>query len=230
MKGLVGEKIGMTQIFTEDGRSIPVTVINVASNVVVQKKSTLGKEKYTAVKLGFKDAHKFEKEGEEPKWRLNKPRLGVFVKAGVTPKQHLVEIRLDSDSELDRYEVGQELGASEFKAGQYVDVTGQSKGHGFTGVMKRHNFGGSATMTHGTHENFRHGGSIGASADPARVFKGTKMPGQHGNVRSTIQNLKIAEVIEDENLILIRGGVPGHNGSIVVIRQARKRGAAVSPV
>jgi large subunit ribosomal protein L3 len=230
MKGLVGEKVGMTQIFTEDGRRIPVTVVDVSSNVVVQKKSSLGKEKYSAVKLGFKDAHKFEKEGEETQWRLNKPRLGVFLKAGVTPKQHLVEIRLSADAELDRYEVGQELKATEFSVGSYVDVSGRSKGHGFTGVMKRHNFSGCSTMTHGTHENFRHGGSIGASAWPARVFKGQKMPGHDGNTRTTVQNLKIVEIIEDENLILIKGGIPGPNGAIVVLRQASKRANSIDPV
>ena len=223
-KGLLAKKIGMTQIFTEDGRRHPVTVLDVSSNVVVQKKSAAGKDGYTAVKLGFGLAHKFVKEGTDPRWRMTKPMLGVFQKANIeTPRTHTAEFRT-TEAELNTYEVGQELGAGQFRIGQFVDVTGTSKGRGFAGVMKRHNFKGSRSMTHGTHEFFRHGGSIGASADPARVFRGTKMPGHYGSARSTIQNVHIVDIIEEDNLILVKGGVPGPNGSLVMIRSAVKRG------
>lgn len=224
MRGLIARKVGMTQIFTPDGKQYPVTVLQAQPNVVVQKKSAQGRDGYTAVKLGFEAAHKFEKEGEEDAWRMNKPMQGVFKSAGIdTPLKHLVEIRLDDESELARYEVGGTVGVDEFIAGQFVDVTGTSKGRGFAGVMKRHNFHGSATMTHGTHEYFRHAGSIGASADPARVVKGKRMPGRYGGARSTMQNLHVVDVLAEENLILVKGGVPGPNGSLVVIRTAVKR-------
>ncbi|MBH23592.1 MAG: 50S ribosomal protein L3 [Myxococcales bacterium] len=229
MKGLLARKIGMTQVYTTDGRRIPVTVLDASSNVVVQKKSAQGKDGYTAIKIGFGEAHKMEKEGTEPRWRLTKPMVGVFQKAGIeVPRTKLTELRV-SETELDSYEVGQELPATLFKSGQYVDVTGTSKGRGFTGVMKRHNFKGMKA-SHGTHEYFRHGGSIGASADPARVFKGTKMAGQHGNARTTVQNIHVVEVIEEDNLILVKGGVPGPNGAIVLVRTAVKKPRIVKPI
>ena len=225
MKGLLAKKIGMTHIFTEDGRRLPVTVLDASSNVVVQKKSTQGKDGYTAIKIGFEKAHKFTKagdEGAEPKWRLSRPLLGVFQKAGIEePRRRMTEFRV-TETELDEYNVGDELGANIFKVGQFVDVTGTSKGRGFTGVMKRHNFKGTRA-THGTHEFFRHGGSIGASAWPARVFKNMKMPGQHGNARATVQNLHVVDIIEEDNIILVKGGVPGPNGGVVMIRTAVKR-------
>jgi large subunit ribosomal protein L3 len=224
MRGLIGRKIGMTQIFGPDGRHFPVTVIQVGPNVVVQKKAAAGRDKYSAVKLGFEAARKSEKEGTAPRWRMTKPMLGVFQKAGIeTPLRHLRELRLDSDAELARYEVGAQVGATEFQAGQYVDVIGTSKGRGFTGVMKRHNFSGSASSTHGTHEYFRHAGSIGSSAWPSRVIRGKRMEGQHGNSRATLQNLHVVEVMAEENVILVKGGVPGPNGGLVFIRTAVKR-------
>lgn len=222
-KGLLAKKIGMTQIFTEDGRRHPVTVLDVSSNIVVQKKSAAGKDGYTAVKIGFGHAHKLVKEGTDSRWRMSKPMLGTFQKANIeTPRRFTAEFRITED-ELNKYEIGQELNATEFTVGQFVDVTGTSKGRGFAGVMKRHNFKGARTMTHGTHENFRHGGSIGASADPARVFRGTKMPGHYGNARSTVQNVHLVDIMEEDNLILVKGGVPGPNGSLVMIRNAVKR-------
>jgi large subunit ribosomal protein L3 len=229
-KGILAKKVGMTQIFTEDGRRHPVTVLDVGSNIVIQKKSAAGKDGYSAIKIGFGLAHQLVKEGTEPRWRMTKPMVGVFQKANIeTPRRHIVEVKV-SEKELDEYEVGQEINATMFQAGQFVDVTGTSKGRGFSGVMKRHNFKGSKSMTHGTHENFRHGGSIGASADPARVFKGTKMPGQHGNARCTIQNVHVVEIIEEDNLILVKGGVPGPNGGLVMIRTAIKRPKATKAV
>ncbi len=223
-KGLIGRKIGMTQVFMADGRVHPVTVVDVTPNVVVQKKSKQGKDGYTALKLGYQDVHKHEKEGTEPRWRINRPRLGVFMKAGIeTPKVHLREFRLKDDAELDGIEVGQTLAASDlFNAGQFADVTGTSKGRGFTGVMKRHNFAG-AKSSHGAHEYFRHGGSIGSSAWPSRVFPGIRMAGQHGNAQVTVQSLHIVEVDAERNLMLIKGAVPGPNGGIVYIRRSMKK-------
>jgi len=224
VKGLLGRKVGMTQLFDEEGNRIPLTVIDVSSNVVVQVKSTEGKDGYDAVKLGFGLAHKLEKEGEEPRWRLNRPEVGVFAKAGIdVPRRHLREFRT-TPSSLEYYEVGKELGADEFNAGEFVDVTGTSKGRGFTGVMKRHNFKGTKA-SHGVHEFFRHGGSIGMSAWPSRVLPGKKMAGQHGNAKVTVQNLRVFRTIPEDNLVLVRGSVPGPNGGVVMLRSAAKKGA-----
>lgn len=223
MKGLLGKKVGMTQVFEEGtGNAIPVTVIDVGGNVVIQKKSEEGKDGYAALKLGYGDVHKHEKDGEESRWRLSKPQVGVFMQAGIdAPRKHVREIRI-TESDLEGYEVGQELGPDVFTAGEFVDVSGTSKGRGFTGVMKRHNFAG-AKASHGVHEFFRHGGSIGASAYPGRVFKGKKMAGQHGNARATIQNLEVVRVMPEDNAILVKGAVPGPNGGIVELRQAVKK-------
>lgn len=222
MRGLIARKMGMTQVFTPDGKQIPVTVLHTGPNVVIQKKSANGKDGYSAVKLGFGEVKKLEKDGEEARYRLSGPRVGVFQKAGIeNPRRFVTEVRVD-ESELERYEVGGRIGAGEFTAGMFVDVTGTSKGRGFAGVMKRHNFHGAKEMTHGTHENFRHAGSIGASADPARVVRGKKMPGQYGNKQKTSQNLHVIEVIEDQNLLLVKGSVPGATGAVVVVRSATK--------
>lgn len=221
-KGLIGRKVGMTQIFDDAGNRIPVTVVKVEGNVVVQKKSAKGKDGYSAIKVGFGDVKLLEKEGTEPKWRLSKPRVGVFLKAGIDkPRRFVREFRV-SEGELDGYEVGQELGADTFNVGVWIDVTGTSKGRGFTGVMKRHNFAG-AKASHGVHEFFRHGGSIGMSATPGRVFKGKKMAGQYGNTRVTVQNLRVMQVLPDENAILIKGAIPGPNGGVVTLRSAVKK-------
>lgn len=222
MKGLLGTKVGMTQIFDADGNRIPVTVITVGGNVVVQKKSAAGKDGYAAIKIGYGDVHKHEKEGTEPRFRLSKPRVGVFTKAGIeAPRKHVQEIRM-SEAEVDTYEVGQELTAQMFAAGEWVDVVGTSKGRGYTGVMKRHNFSGGKA-SHGVHEYFRHGGSIGCSAYPARVIKGKKMAGQHGNTRVTVQNLRVVAVRPDDNALLVKGAVPGPRGGLITIKSAVKK-------
>jgi len=222
MKGLIGRKVGMTQIFNAEGNRIPVTVVDVSGNVVVQKKDAAGADGYDAIKLGFGSVHKHEKEGKDAKWRISRPEAGVFLKAGIdAPRKHVKEVRV-TPTELEGYEVGQELGAGVFAPGEFIDVTGTSKGRGFTGVMKRHNFHG-AKATHGVHEFFRHGGSIGCSAYPARVFKGKKMAGHHGAARVTIQNLSVFGVMEDENAVLVKGAIPGPNGGIVLLRSAVKK-------
>lgn len=223
VKGLLGKKAGMTQVFDEQsGDSIPVTVVDVDSNVVVELKHSDDPEGYSAVKLGFERAHKLEKEGEEPEWRLPDPEVGVFESAGIeVPRRHVREIRM-SDSAVDNYEQGQELGADLFDAGEWIDVTGTSKGRGFTGVVKRHNFSGSPA-SHGTHEYYRHGGSIGQSADPARVFPGLKMPGQEGNKQVTIQNLRVVRVLEDKNALAVKGGIPGPKSGLVLVKTAAKK-------
>ena len=222
IKGLIGEKVGMTQVFDDEGRRIPVTAVKVGGNVVIQKKSEHGTDGYSAVKLGFGDVKKLEKEGKEPRWRLAKPEVGVFQSAGIDePRKHMREIRVAED-DLDEYEQGTELGADLFEPGEWVDVTGTSKGRGFSGVMRRHNFAG-AKATHGVHEYFRHGGSIGMSADPARVLPGMKMPGQEGNARVTIKNLRVIQVRPEDNALLIKGSIPGPNGGIVVVRSASKK-------
>ncbi|RAL23804.1 50S ribosomal protein L3 [Lujinxingia litoralis] len=221
-KGLIGRKVGMTQIFDEVGNRIAVTAVKVEGNVVVQKKSAKGKDGYSAVKVGFGDVKLLEKEGTEAKWRLSKPRVGVFLKAGIDkPRRFVREFRV-AEGSLDSYEVGQELGADTFDLGAFIDVTGTSKGRGFTGVMKRHNFAGTKA-SHGVHEFFRHGGSIGMSAYPGRVFKGKKMAGQYGNTRVTVQNLRVVQIMAEENVILIKGAVPGPNGGIVTLRSAVKK-------
>lgn len=221
-KGLIGQKVGMTQIFNEDGNRIPVTVVRVGGNVVVQKKSAKGKDGYSAIKVGFGDIKKLEKEGTEPKWRISKPRAGVFLAAGIdAPRRHVREFRLE-ESALDAYEVGQELGVEQFNVGDWVDVTGTSKGAGFTGVMKRHNFAGGKA-SHGVHEFYRHGGSIGMSATPSKVARGKKMAGQMGNERVTVQNLRVLRVLPEDNAIVIKGAIPGATGGIVEIKTAVKK-------
>ncbi|AWV89163.1 50S ribosomal protein L3 [Bradymonas sediminis] len=221
-KGMLGEKIGMTQLFGPTGVRIPVTVIKVAGNVVIQKKSVEGKDGYSAVKIGFGDVKKLEKEGTESKYRLSRPEVGVFTAAGIdAPRKHVREFRV-SEADLDAYTVGEEIPTDFFEAGEYIDATATSKGRGFAGVMVRHNFGGGKA-THGVHEAYRHGGSIGMSADPARVLAGTKMAGQSGNATVTIQNLQVVQVLPEEKAILVKGSVPGAKGSLVMLRTATKK-------
>ena len=208
--GILGKKMGMTQIFKENGERVSVTVINAGPCTVIQKK-TEGTDGYNALQLGF---------GEKKLDRVKRPLTGHFKKANVKPSKNLKEFRL-SKQESDKFNVGDEVKVTIFEKGSFVDITSKSKGRGFTGVLKRHNFG-RPTMSHGTHENFRHGGSIGC-ATPARVIKGKKMPGHYGNAIVTIQNLEVVDVIEDKNLLLVRGAVPGSNQSIVRIRQALKK-------
>ena len=212
-KGLIGKKLGMTQIF-EDGVRIPVTVIELGPNTIVQKKTPEGKDGYGAIQLGFGDkAHR----------KVNKPMTGHYNGADVKPKWILREIRVPDAAKLAEYEVGQELKADMFAAGDFVDITGTSIGKGFAGVMKRHHMKGSKQATHGTHEVFRHGGSIGMRSTPGRVQRGKRMPGHLGNKRTTTQNLKVAKVDVENNLILIRGAVPGAKNSHVVVRDAVKK-------
>ncbi|MCL2326820.1 MAG: 50S ribosomal protein L3 [Proteobacteria bacterium] len=218
-KAVFGRKLGMTQIFTSAGESVPVTVVKVGPCTVVRKKTSEGEDGYDAIVVGFETARSAQVDGET-KYKLNQPELGVFTSAGVTPHKALHEIRV-WDTEIDKYEVGQTLGADLFVAGELIDVIGTSKGHGFTGVMKRHNFAG-AKRTHGQHEYMRHGGSIGTTSTPGRVQKGRKMPGQDGNARVTVQNLKVFQIDTEQNLILVKGSIPGANGSLVCVRDAVK--------
>ena len=219
-KAIIGRKLGMTQIFTEAGESVPVTVVKVGPCKVIRKKTTDGKDGYDALVVGFEEARSAVVDGEK-KYKMNKAELGVFLKAGVEPMKSVHEIRVQA-ADLDKYEVGQEIRADLFVAGECVDVVGTSKGSGFTGVMKRHNFGG-AKRSHGAHEYMRHGGSIGTTSTPGRVMKNRKMPGQDGNARVTVQNLKVFSIDAEQNLILVRGSIPGANGSVVTVKKAVKK-------
>lgn len=219
-KAIIGRKLGMTQIFTEAGESVPVTVVKVGPCKVIRKKTTDGKDGYDALVVGFEEARSAVVDGEK-KYKMNKAELGVFLKAGVEPMKSVHEIRVQA-ADLDKYEVGQEIRADLFVAGECVDVVGTSKGSGFTGVMKRHNFGG-AKRSHGAHEYMRHGGSIGTTSTPGRVMKNRKMPGQDGNARVTVQNLKVFSIDAEQNLILVRGSIPGANGSVVTVKNAVKK-------
>ncbi|MEC7523429.1 MAG: 50S ribosomal protein L3 [Myxococcota bacterium] len=213
--GLIGKKLGNTQLFNEDGDVVRVTVLKVGGCTVLGKR-TLEKDGYSALILGFED--KREK-------LVNKPEKGFFEKSGVAPKKVVREFRL-SEEDVAGFEIGQALKPSElFSEGQLVDVSGRTKGRGFTGVMKRWNFAGAGTVGHGTHEYKRHGGSIGANMTPGRVLPGVKMPGQYGDERVTILNLPIARVMDDEGLLLVEGGVPGPRNGYVTVRGAvKKRG------
>jgi large subunit ribosomal protein L3 len=208
--GILGKKIGMTQVFDAQGRVAPVTVLQAGPCVVVQRK-TREKDGYEAVQLGLVE---FVKES-----RLTKPQLGRLKKAGVDPVKYLRELRLDNqpDAEL---KAGDRVLAEEFKPKQRVDVIGTSKGRGFTGLIKRHNFGGGKD-THGSMSH-RAPGSIGSSSYPSRVFRGLRMAGRHGGARVTTVGLEIVEVHPEDNVILVRGAVPGPNGSYVVVRRSQR--------
>lgn len=207
-KGVLGEKLGMTQVFDDEGRIVPVTVVQAGPCVVTQLK-TQEKDGYSAVQIGF---------GQIDPRKVNKPRTGHFEKAGVTPRRYLVELRADDTT---GYELGQEITASVFEAGQKIDVTGTSKGKGTAGVMKRHGFKGLGA-SHGTQRKHRSPGSIGGCATPGRVFKGLRMAGRHGNARTTVQNLTVHAIDTEKNLLLIKGAVPGPNGGVVLVREAVK--------
>jgi large subunit ribosomal protein L3 len=211
LQGLIGRKVGMTQIFSDSGDVIPVTAIEAGPCWVVQKK-TLERDGYSAVQLGF---------GEKKLKRTTKPLQGHFRRGSVTPKRWLREFRVD-DSTLEALEEGQEVAGDIFTEIQLVDVTGTSKGRGFSGVMKRHGFGGKP-RTHGTHESFRGGGAVGAGADPGRIFKNTRMAGQYGNTQVTIRNLEVVRFVEDRNLLLIKGAVPGPNGGMVCVHASKRQ-------
>ena len=205
-KGIIGKKLGMTQVFDDDGAAVGVTAVEVEPSVIVQVK-TRDKEGYDAVQLGY---------GRKKQKGVTKPLQGHFNKANKGFFRTLKEFRTDDE----KYEIGQEINADIFKAGDFVDVVGTSKGKGFQGVVKRHGFHGGRA-THGSMFH-RAPGSIGASADPSRVFKGTKMGGQMGNVRKTIQNLQVWQVRADRNLILLKGSIPGSKNGFVLIKQAKK--------
>ncbi|SHH45754.1 50S ribosomal protein L3 [Tepidibacter thalassicus] len=207
MKGILGKKIGMTQIFDEEGRVIPVTVVE-AGPVVVTQIKTLENDGYNAIQVGFEDAK--EKS-------LNKPEKGHFEKAGVAFKKHLREFRVENVSE---YTVGQEIKADVFSVGEKVDVTGISKGKGFQGVIKRHGQS-RGPETHGSRYH-RRPGSMGACSDPSRVFKGKKLAGHMGVDKVTIQNLEVVRVDAEKNLLLVKGAIPGAKGSLVTIKKSVK--------
>jgi len=208
MKGILGEKLGMTQVWDENNRIVPVTVVKAGPNVVTQVHTADGTG-YDAVQIGF---------GEIDPRKVNKPLAGHFAKAGVTPRRHLVELRT---SDAGEYTLGQEITAEVFEAGIKVDVTGTSKGKGFAGVMKRHNFHGLGAG-HGVQRKHRSPGSIGGCATPGRVFKGMKMAGRMGHERVTTQNLTIHAVDAEKGLLLIKGAVPGPNGGLILVRTAAK--------
>ena len=205
MPGLLGKKIGMTSVFSADGKNVPCTVIEVGPCVVTQVK-TVETDGYAALQLGFED--KNEKH-------TTKAEQGHFKKAGTTFKRHLAEFKgFDGD-----YKLGDEITVALFEGAEFVDVIGTSKGKGFQGVVKRHGFGGVGQTTHGQHNRLRAPGSIGACSYPAKVFKGMRMAGQMGNERVTVQNLKVVKVIPEHNVLMIKGSVPGAKGSTVLIEK-----------
>ncbi|ADU65088.1 50S ribosomal protein L3 [Desulfurispirillum indicum] len=208
MKSLIGKKIGMTQIFCEDGTVIPVTVVEAGPCTVVQVK-TVDSDGYAAVQVGFEEALK-EK-------RVSKPLKGHFAKSGVAPQRHLKEFRVEDPA---GFSVGQQLTAEVFAAGDKIDVTGTSKGKGFQGVIKRHGFGGGRA-THGSTFH-RAPGSIGMCATPSRTFKNKKMPGRMGGKTTTVQCLEVVKVMADQNLLLVKGAIPGSKGGIIEISQSQK--------
>jgi len=209
MTGLIGKKVGMTQFYNADGNVIPVTVIETGPCVVVQKKET-ARDGYTALQVGF---------GSKKSQRVNKPLQGHMAKAGKGAFEVLREFRLD---DVSQYAVGQEIKVGDlFKAGDRIDVSGTSKGHGFSGVIKRWSFGGFPG-SHGTHEYFRHGGSIGNRSFPGRVRKGKKMAGHWGNEQVSIQNLEVVDIRPEHNLMLVRGAVPGAKRGVVIVQRAAK--------
>lgn len=212
VKGILGTKLGMTQLWDENNKVVPVTVIQAGPCVVTQVR-TPEIDGYNAVQLGF---------GAIKAKHVTKPAAGHFAKADVTPRKHLLEIRTGNASE---FELGQELTAEVFADGEIVDVTGTTKGKGTAGVMKRHGFAG-LKASHGVHRKHRAPGSIGGCATPGRVFKGLKMAGRMGNNKVTVQNLKIHAVDAERGLLLVRGAIPGNNGSLVVVRSAARKGDA----
>ena len=211
--GLLGKKIGMTQVFADDGERVPVTVILTGPNVVMGKR-TVDNDGYSALVLGF---------GEKPARLVNRAAAGQAKAANVKPVRVIREFRLPA-AEVDKYQVGQSISAKDIFVGDNVpvDVEGDSKGKGFQGVIKKHHMKGM-TRTHGTHEYFRHGGSIGCRLTPQRVHKGKRMAGQMGNEKVTIQNLQVFKIIEEDNCILVRGAVPGGKNGIVVVSVAATR-------
>ena len=211
IKGILGTKLGMTQVFDEDNRVVPVTVVEAGPCVVTQIR-TQEKDGYNAIQIAYGDI--------DPR-KVNKPQSGHFAKAGVTPRRYVAEIRMD---DVSGYEIGQDVTVDLFGDDTYVDVAGTTKGHGYAGAMKRHGFAGQGAA-HGNQAAHRRVGGIGACATPGRVFKGTRMAGRMGNNRVTTQNLKLFKVDADSNLLLIKGAVPGIRGGLVTVKTAVKGGA-----
>ncbi|MFF3566796.1 50S ribosomal protein L3 [Nocardia jiangxiensis] len=209
--GILGTKLGMTQVFDEKNRVVPVTVVKAGPNVVTQIR-TVERDGYSAVQLAF---------GAIDPRKVNKPESGQFTKAGVTPRRHVAEIRV---ADASTFEVGQELNAEVFEEGTYVDVTGTSKGKGFAGTMKRHGFRGQGA-SHGAQAVHRRPGSIGGCSTPGRVFKGMRMSGRMGSDRVTTQNLSVHKVDAENGLLLIKGAIPGRKGGVVIVKSAVKGGA-----
>lgn len=207
-KGLLGKKLGMTQVWDENNKLIPVTVVQADSNVITQLRNAEA-DGYVAVQIGY---------GQIDPRKVTKPLAGHFEKAGVTPRRHVVELRTADAAE---YELGQELSVEVFEAGQKIDVIGTTKGKGFAGVMKRHGFAGVGA-SHGAHKNHRKPGSIGGASYPARVFKGMRMAGRMGAARHTTMNLTIQGVDAENNVLLIKGAIPGPKGGVVLVRTAVK--------
>jgi large subunit ribosomal protein L3 len=208
IQGVLGEKLGMTQVWDDAGRLVPVTVVQAGPCVVTQVR-TSDSDGYDAVQIAY---------GAIDPRKVNQPTAGHFAKAGVTPRRHLVELRTTDAGE---YALGQEITVSEFTAGQVVDIVGTTKGKGTAGVMKRHGFAG-VSASHGAHRNHRKPGSIGGASTPGRVFKGLKMAGRMGRVRQTVQNVTIHAVDAEKGLLLIKGAVPGPKGGIVLVKTAAK--------
>lgn len=202
MPGLLGKKIGMTSVFSAEGKNIPCTVLEAGPCVVTQVK-TEEKDGYNSVQIAF---------GERKEKTTSEAMKGHFKKAKTSPKRHLIEV-----DAIEGVQLGDELKVDLFEEGAWVDVTGKTKGKGFQGVVRRHGFGGVGDATHGQHNRLRAPGAIGAGSDPSRVFKGTRMAGQMGNTKRTIQNLKIVKVYPEKNLIVVKGSVPGAKGSTVLI-------------
>ncbi|MCX7541606.1 50S ribosomal protein L3 [Corynebacterium sp. P5848] len=211
IKGILGTKLGMTQVFDDDNRVIPVTVVEAGPCVVTQIR-TIDNDGYNAIQIAYGDI--------DPR-KANKPAGGHFKKAGVTPRRHVAEIRMD---DVSGYELGQDVTVDIFEGINFVDVTGTSKGKGYAGAMKRHGFAGQGA-SHGNQAAHRRVGGIGACATPGRVFKGTRMAGRMGNERVTTQNLKVQKIDADANLLLIKGAIPGVRGGVVTVKTAVKGGA-----
>lgn len=212
LSALLGKKLGMSQLFNEDGAVTPVTAVQLGPCTIVRHK-TKNRDGYTAVVVGYDE--------KKPK-RTNNPEMGLFKKINTTPKKWLKEIPV-SDPTLDELTPGSIVTITDvFKVGDTIDATGTSKGRGFSGVVKRHGFHGPASLTHGTHEAKRHGGSIGQCATPSRTFKNVRMAGQYGNKTKTVQNLKIVQVLEDDGIALIKGAIPGASNGYILIKRSVK--------
>ena len=210
--GLIGRKLGMTQVFDDAGNSVGVTLVEVAPNRVLQVKTAKSKDGYAALQLGY---------GSQKESRITKPIRGHLAKCGASFVRYIRELRVD-DAFASKYQAGQEIKVTDlFSAKERIDVTGLSKGRGFTGVMKRHNFSGFK-RTHGAHEYKRHGGSIGCRLTPGMTLAGMPMPGHHGNADVTVQNIQILRIDAERNLVFLKGGVPGPNGTIFKLRKAAK--------